>query len=152
MEVFKLGKRKYSHDLTGKGAELYGGRWNLVGIPCIYTSGTRSLSFLEYTANVQLDNIPRALTYTIYEIPDSEIVDCPISTCPGNWADRPPSLLTQQFGTDLLNNDPPPLILRVPSVIISQEFNYIINPKSDKFNLIKILNIEDHVYDIRIKM
>ena len=152
MEVFRLGKRKFGNDLTGKGAELYGGRWNLVGVSCIYTSASRSLSFLEYSANVQLDNIPRALTYTKYEIPESEIVDCPISKCPGCWADRPPSLKTQEFGSELLTKDPYPLILKVPSVIIPKEYNYIINPHSPKFSLIKILDIEDHSYDIRIKL
>ena len=43
MIVYRLSKSKYSADLTGKGAEKAGGRWNSKGVAMVYTSTSRAL-------------------------------------------------------------------------------------------------------------
>ena len=65
MVVYRLGGTKYATDLTGEGARLFGGRWNNEGTPCIYTSQSRALAILEYTVNINIDDIPRALSIKI---------------------------------------------------------------------------------------
>ncbi|MBK7637232.1 MAG: RES family NAD+ phosphorylase [Saprospiraceae bacterium] len=47
MEVYRICRSKYSNDLSGEGAKLYGGRWNRPGIAALYTSESRALALLE---------------------------------------------------------------------------------------------------------
>ena len=61
MKVYRLSKTKFAEDLTGEGARLNGGRWNHILTACLYTAESRALAVLEYTVNVNIDDIPRAL-------------------------------------------------------------------------------------------
>ena len=151
MIVYRIGRTRFSKDLAGEGARLHGGRWNHVLCPCIYTSESRALAVLEYTVNVNIDDIPRSLSITTFEIPDMGIQDFRIAELPANWTESPAPASTKDFGTNLLNLAASP-ILRIPSAIIYQEFNFILNPKHDDAKDFKILHVEDFVYDVRIKL
>ncbi len=151
MIVYRVGKTKFSKDLTGEGARLHGGRWNHVLCPCIYTSESRSLAVLEYTVNVHIDDIPRSLSITTFHIPDTGIKELSIKDLPGNWTEYPAPASTKDLGTKLLHLASSP-ILRIPSTVISQEFNFILNPRHVDAKDFKILHVEDFVYDVRIKL
>lgn len=149
MLVYRIGKTKHAGDLSGEGAKINGGRWNHKNIPCIYTSESRALSLLEYTVNVNIENIPRALSVTTIEIPDKEILIINEKQLPGNWRSVPIPSSTQDFGTQLLKNSSNKII-KIPSSVIAEEFNYILNPIYSS-NFFKIVEIKDLIYDVRIK-
>lgn len=151
MVVYRVGRTKYCKDLSGEGARLHGGRWNHILCPCIYTSESRALAVLEYTVNVNIDDIPRSLSITTFEIPDAGIQGLSIPSLPGNWTESPAPSSTKDFGTNLLNIAASP-ILKIPSAVISKEFNFILNPKHADAKDFKILHVEDFVYDVRIKL
>ena len=151
MIVYRVGKTKFSNDLSGEGARLHGGRWNHILTPCIYTSESRALAVLEYTVNVNIDDIPRSLSITTFEIPDADIQELTIAELPGNWTESPAPSSTKDFGTNLLTLMTSP-ILKIPSAVIKQEFNFILNPKHVASIAFKILDVEDFVYDVRIKL
>jgi RES domain-containing protein len=69
---------------------------------------------------------------------------------PGNWKDVPAPGAAREFGTRLLQEGQH-LIIRLPSAVITQEFNFIINPRHKDLKLCKVLSAEDFVYDVRIK-
>ncbi|WP_315823815.1 RES family NAD+ phosphorylase [Paraflavitalea speifideaquila] len=117
MVVYRIGKTKYAKDLSGEGARLHGGRWNHKLTPCIYTAESRALAVLEYTVNVNVDEVPRALSITTYEIPDDGILLLRKSDLPGDWAAVPASSSTKDFGTRLLKDATYPVI-RFPSAVI----------------------------------
>jgi RES domain-containing protein len=150
MIVFKVGKAKFSKDLSGEGARLFGGRWNHILTPCVYTSESRALAVLEYSVNVTIEDIPRSLCITTFEIPDKGIEKFAIRDLPGNWQDSPAPASTKDFGTSLLTTGATPII-QIPSAVISQEFTFILNPKHSDCKNIKILDVTDFVYDVRIK-
>lgn len=150
MLVYRIGKEQFSKDLSGEGAKLFGGRWNRIGIPCIYTSQSRALALLEYTVNVGVDFIPPSLCFTVFEIEDSLIEAFTFEQIPTNWKSVPTSSTTKNFGSDKLQNSSYP-ILRFPSVVIPSEFNYILNPKFLDKNFLKIISIEPYEFDFRIK-
>lgn len=150
MIVFRVGKTKYAEDLTGEGASLFGGRWNNKRIGCIYTSESRALALLEYTANVNIDEIPRALSITAIRIIEADIVSILQKNLPGNWQQSPAPSSTKDFGSDLLKNAEN-TVIKIPSVIISQEYNYLLNPQNYKSNKFKILEVSDFIYDVRLK-
>jgi len=150
MVVYRLGKNKWAGDLSGEGSRLHGGRWNHPGIPCIYTSESRALAVLEYTVNTNIDDVPRALSITTIEIPDDAIMVHPISSLPGNWQEYPAPSSTKDYGSGVLKGNAYPII-RFPSTIIYWEFNYVLNPLHSQSAKFKIIDVEDFIYDVRIK-
>ncbi len=151
MIVYKVGRTKFSKDLSGEGARLHGGRWNHILTSCIYTSETRALAVLEYTVNVNIEDTPRSLSITTFEIPDAGMQSLTIAALPGNWTETPAPASTKDFGTNLLTLTASPVI-KIPSAVINQEFNFILNPRHPASNHFKILHVEDFVYDVRIKL
>lgn len=151
MLIYRIGKTKYAKDLSGEGAKINGGRWNHKSIPCIYTSESRALSLLEYTVNVNIDEIPRALSITTLEIPDEDILIISEDSLPGNWKQIPIPSSTKNFGTHFLNATAK-LAIKIPSSVMPDEFNYILNPLHPNSKHIKVLEIQDLAYDVRIKM
>ena len=150
MIVYRIGKTKYANDLKGEGARLFGGRWNNKQIACLYTSESRALAILEYTVNINIDDIPRALSLTTIEIPDLPITIINEVDLPGDWKQSPAPSSTKEFGSKLLLEAAAPVI-RIPSAIISAEFNYLLNPLHPDSKKFRIINIIDFVYDVRIK-
>ncbi|WP_310992850.1 RES family NAD+ phosphorylase [Aequorivita marina] len=148
MKVYRISKTQYAQDLNGTGSKLFGGRWNHVNTPCIYTSESRSLAVLEYAVNTAIDFIPRALSICTFEIDDSLIHTLKEAALPGNWQETPAPKSTKDFATSFLQKKHP--ILKLPSIIIPQEFNYVLNPLAEKSNF-KLLEVKDFVFDLRIK-
>lgn len=148
MLVYRISQTRYADDLTGEGARLFGGRWNLPMVPCLYACESRALAMLEYSANVNVYEIRRALSFITIEIDEKVIVEVPIRDLPGNWRSFPIAQNVQEFGTRLLVEEKAP-ILKIPSVIIEDEFNYLINPGCSSG--VKIIGIKDFSYDLRVK-
>lgn len=148
MRVYRLSKTKYCKDLTGEGSRQFGGRWNKVGTACIYTSQSRALAVLEYTVNTNIDDIPRALSMIEIEIPEHLITKIDLQKLPGDWMQNPSPNSTKEFGTEMIERS---LIIEIPSIVIPDESNYILNPNHLQSNMLQISNIYDFVFDIRIK-
>jgi len=152
MRVFRFGPKRFAPDLEGLGAEKFGGRWNHVGTACIYASATKSLAMLEYSAHLSLVNFKPELVFTTYEIPDHTLLRHDLKNLPIDWNSVPALKLTMDIGTNHFKSNPNSLGIIVPSIIIPDEFNYIINPLSTKFKSVRVLSVEDHTYDLRIKL
>jgi RES domain-containing protein len=150
MIVYRVGRTKYARDVTGEGARLFGGRWNHKGTACLYTAESRALAVLEYTVNVNLDDIPRALSITTFKLPDDSVQLLTESDLPGSWLGIPSAAATRDYGTRLLKNVTA-LVTRIPSTIIPEEWNYLINPAHPAIGGCKVLDCKDFVYDLRIK-
>jgi hypothetical protein len=69
---------------------------------------------------------------------------------PGDWMQVPAPASTKDFGTRLLKNADYP-VLRFPSIIIPNEYNYILNPLHAGIDSIEIVSVKDFLYDVRIK-
>jgi RES domain-containing protein len=151
MIVYRIGYMRYASDLTGEGSRLNGGRWNHVMTPCLYTAESRALAVLEYTVNVGIDDIPRALSLTSIEVPDSSMEICNEARLPGDWKTAPAPASTRDFGTRWLKAAEK-LLMKIPSTVIPEEWNYIINPLHPNSKDCKVVDVRDFVYDVRIKL
>jgi len=148
MEVYHLGLAIYAKQLSGEGAKLHGGRWNLIGHPCIYTAETKALCALEYAANVLLAEMPYNLSFTTYLIPDEHWGVFDVKSLPHGWQQTPAPQATKEWGTKHLLNH---LALKLPSVVIPSEFNFIINTLHPDFKKVRIKEVESFTFDRRIK-
>lgn len=135
MVVWRLALKKHAAP-DGEGARRYGGRWNKSGTPVVYTSGTLSLAALEYLVHVDSDILPDGLVSIRATIPDSLKIELlETSNLPVEWKDRIIPVGLQQLGTDWANNGKS-AVLKVPSVVIEHEFNYVLNPRHPEFSKI----------------
>ena len=150
MLVYRLGKTKFANDISGEGARLFGGRWNHKGTPCLYTAESRALAVLEYTVNVHIDDVPRALSMTVLQLPEQRLLRLSPNNLPGDWFHSPAPASTKDFGTELLKKSEY-LVIQIPSVIIPEEYNYLVNPLHKDIHQVKVLSVHDFVYDVRIK-
>lgn len=153
MKVFRLSKSKFSHDLSGKGAELAGGRWNSKGKAVLYTSQSRALCTAEIAVHTPLGNIPRDYEIVEISIPDSiiSIKEIEISVLPIDWKSIPNSHSSQEIGDKFLSENKF-LVFKVPSVVVQGEFNYLINPAHPRFKEVEITSINPFEFDVRLFM
>jgi RES domain-containing protein len=149
MVVYRVTNLKHARDLSGEGARTSGGRWNSPGYPMLYTSTSRSLSLLEMLAHSTV--LPLAMVRVTLEIPArTRIQKIELADLPMGWNSRPHTSVSQKIGdTFLIRKDS--LALQVPSVIVKEESNILINPLYPSSQLIKILNIESLDIDSRLK-
>lgn len=150
MIVYRLCKKAYVNDLSGRGAELNGGRWNNRGLPALYTASSRALAVLEVAVHVPLGIIPIDYYMVAIEIPDNcGITKIAIADLPANWNSNPMVKATQYLGDDFLleNNN---LLLQVPSASAAGDFNYVANPRHPDFKSLKVILSEPFVFDSRL--
>jgi RES domain-containing protein len=148
MTVFRLCKAAFRNDLSGQGARLSGARWNSIGVPMLYTAGTRALSVLEYVVNFGADVLPKNLYLLTIEVPDSAAIERPASL-PRDWKQLPAPESAHRFG-DTFVRTAKALVLVVPSVVIPEEENYLINPIHPEAGKITILRADPFSLDPRL--
>jgi RES domain-containing protein len=155
MVVFRIEREKYLETtLTGIGASMTDGyRWNSLNTKIVYTSETRALATLEVSVHLDLsEDLPNDRYFVEIEIPDDiTILEVQLQDLPVSWDAKPPSSSTQTIGDDfVLYNEA--AILKVPSSIIPQEFNYLLNPNHKDASRIKVLSKTKMKFDSRLKM
>ena len=132
--VYRLTKLRYQNQIfSGLGGLHADGRWTFRGHPVIYTSASISLAVLEYTLNYRRRGWVPASVLGRAAIPDRVKIEVvTLADLPRNWsaADPPPKL--RQIGQRWLD-DGAAAILKVPSAVVVEEWNYIINPQHPDF-------------------
>ena len=148
MEVFKICREKYANALNASGAA---NRWNKKEELVIYAAGSRSLATLETVAHRVAINISSPYKLLTISISDkTPIKEMAIKDLPANWNTIEGYIELQEIGSKWVNSRET-LILKVPSAIISQEFNYIINTKHPLFATnIRLKSAEDFAWDKRL--
>lgn len=117
---------------TGAGAEKFGGRFNSPGNAIVYTSGSLSLALLEILVQA---NAVKRLTRQVCisaKLDDQYIKTYKLNDLPKAWSSIPYSHVSQSIGDQWLKEQTS-LALRVPSVVVPQEYNYLINPRHPDF-------------------
>lgn len=138
LKIYRIAKAKYISDLSGEGARLYGGRWNKAGYGMLYCSSYLSLSVLELLVHLDYRFINDAFRFIEIDLPDNlKISKVPSSILKQEWRQNPPLALTQNYGSDWLASNKS-LALRVPSAVLPNEYNILLNPNHEDFKLITI--------------
>lgn len=121
---------------SGEGAARAGGRWNSRGQNVVYASATQSLAVLEFLVHLDYPKVLQQAFFRV-EFPDSLITRLAAKELPEDWLSDPPPRSTKMLG-DFWKKEVRSAILAVPSVVIPDETNYLINPAHPDFKQIKI--------------
>jgi RES domain-containing protein len=148
-KAWRIIKEKHADTaFSGEGARLYGGRWNSPGIPLVYTSSTKALAALESLVHL---NPQMHFKYAAIPIEfDKALLEVlPIKTLPADWEVEPPPPSSKAVGNDWVRKARS-AVLELPSVIISGEPNYLLNPSHPDFKKISIGKSEPFAFDPRL--
>jgi len=150
MIVFRLARSKYRNDLSGKGAEKTGGRWNSKGVALVYTSESRALCTTEIAVHTPLGILPKDFELITIEIPDSiKFLELKPIDLPADWKSILHSGTTQELGDGFVKENKY-AVLKVPSAVVQGDFNYLINPRHVNAKKIKIIKVERFAFDDRM--
>lgn len=150
MIVYRLAIEKYCRDLSGKGAELSGGRWNSRGTSMLYTSSSRALCLAEVAVHLPLSCLPAGYSMVSISFPDAAARSIlQVENLPLRWDALPPIEATRLIG-DLFIQQAKALILQVPSVVVNGDVNYLLNPHHPSYALVKIVAVESFRFDPRL--
>ena len=149
MQLYRLAKTKYIHDLSGTGARRYGGRWNNKGTAMLYTSEHRSLALLELLVHASQRLLPADISLLSLTLPDRlELSAMPQKNLPGNWRQYPAPDTLADIGSQWLSEQQS-VGIKVPSVIIPNEWNILLNPEHPDFIHITIKSVVSFTLDHR---
>jgi RES domain-containing protein len=148
-EGWRIVKEKHAaRAFSGEGAAKTGGRWNSRGVPVVYSSCTKALAALESLVHL---NPPVLFKYVAFRIKfDDALVEIfPAKALPPDWQTEPPPPSTKAIG-DVWVRESRSAVLALPSVIVSGEPNYLLNPAHPDFKKISISKPEPFAFDPRL--
>jgi RES domain-containing protein len=149
LRVWRLARRRYA-SFDGEGSRRAGGRWNLRGTPLVYTSESLALAALEYLVNVDPDTAPGDLVAICATIPEGVAVKVVTAgELPRNWRRFPAPPELAVLGTTWAESLET-AVLRVPSVVVPQESNFLLNPGHPDFAKIVLQPPIPFAFDARV--
>jgi RES domain-containing protein len=148
-EAWRIVKAKHvATAFSGEGAAKTGGRWNSRGVAVVYSSASRSLAALETLVHLTPPVMFRYKVIRI-EFTDDLVEQLKAGVLPSDWRVEPPPPSTKRLG-DAWARSSRSAILAVPSVIIPDEINYLLNPAHADFKKIAIGKPADFAFDPRL--
>lgn len=139
-----------AEDMSGAGAAIDGGRWNEIAVPLIYASSTRALAALETLVHVKTSSLPMNRYLVRIDIPASVWAAAQTAAPAIGWDAVPPGAVSIRLGTDWAGRLTS-AVLRVPSVIVPEEENILINPAHPDARLIRAAKVRRWLYDPRLR-
>ena len=151
MIIWRLCKARYSKQLlSGEGARLNGGRWSYPGTAVVYTAGTLSLAVLELLVHLDYEVAPADMVKVQILVPSSASIEkVKIESLPKNWRNYPAPESLQKIGSSWAMGKRS-LLLEVPSAVIPEERNYLVNPEHPDFKVLKVERLERFKLDSRL--
>ena len=141
-----------SDDLTGEGAKQSGGRWNSKGVPVVYTSQSISLACLETLVHLNTIGLPLNRYLVRIDVPIAiwqKAMQYDAASLPIGWDASPAGKISLDIGDQWLASNSSALMI-MPSAIVPQENNILINPSHPDAALITATKVSKWLYDSRL--
>lgn len=136
--------------LTGDGGLRASGRWHSRGKRIVYCAETPAAALLEILVHLELElrDIPARYRLLKISVPDdARIGRVSPAELPVDWLEN--TQATRAIGDRWLSSGATPLIA-VPSAIVPETSNVLLNPAHPDANRIVIVHTSDHVIDTRL--
>ena len=130
---WRLVKKRYAANaFDGEGARLYGGRWNSPGVPMVYTAATLSLAALELLVHLNDRRHLAGYQQCAAHFESHQVTVVEGTALPEDWRKYPAPEALRQIGGRWAEELATP-VLRVPSAVVPQEGNFLLNPLHPAF-------------------
>jgi RES domain-containing protein len=147
MFVYRIVHKKYDDPLFAPG---FSGRWNGTGKKVLYCAESIPLAFMESMIRRQGVGFNHDYNIVIIEIPDDiKIRTVALSDLQEGWRNWRDYTICQQTGNTWYDGFEVP-VLKVPSALIVECYNYVINTLHTEYRHIKVAGITELVPDARI--
>lgn len=146
MIVYRIVEEKFKDDISGYGAQLFGGRWNPKGKPVLYCAAHISLSMLENLVYLSHFQVPGKYFLLHIEIPHETIQRISPTSLKKKWTTDVE--YTRWIGYQFLEQNG--FVLQVPSAIVPEEDNFVINTSHPLSQQIKIVKSRPFLFDERL--
>ena len=147
--LWRIARRPYAVDRTGLGARDHGGRWNRPGTAVLYAGSTIAIAALERFVHLA-GVVPSDLVLVRIDLPDGSSEETPkLSDLPKDWNLLPPGPASMDYGTRWAREQRS-LVLYVPSVLVREERNAVINPVHSEFAAVTMTIERPFRYDARM--
>lgn len=138
-----------ANDLSGTGAKMTGGRWNSKGTPVVYCATNIALATLETVHYLRSGGLPFNRYLVRIDVPAAvwdvrQVLD----PLPGGWDAIPAGLSARTAGDAWIASGASALLL-VPSVIVPDEYNVLINARHGDAGAIVATTLKRWIYDPR---
>lgn len=149
--AYRIVKARHAENaFDGEGAGRHGGRWSGTGTRIVYTAGSLSLAILEIIVHLQQTAFLSSYVVIETQFPDELVQNLDPALLPANWRASPAPAGTTAIGDNWIGESSS-AILRVPSVIVPSEHNYLFNPSHREFSRISIghptrLDVDSRVF------
>jgi RES domain-containing protein len=150
MQVYRISLAKWTNKLNASGNKA---RWSKKGSYVIYTASTRALACLENVVHRAGEGLRQLFKVIVIDVPDDILIEeIYLDNLQDGWnkSDDSTYEICQAIGGNWLERAES-AILKVPSSIIQKESNYLLNINHPDFKRIKIIELEDFEFDLRIK-
>ena len=150
MTVWRLTRPQYAATaLSGEGSARYPGRWNVRGVRVAYASETLSLALLEVLAHAEnLDMLNQYVALKV-TLPSDSLTTLGLTELPEDWQADPPPESTRALGHAWFSAHET-LVLKVPSVLVPTEHNFVINPEHPDFAQVEVAAPVPLPFDARV--
>lgn len=147
--AFRVVKKRWAKaGFDGEGARLWGGRWNSPGRPAVYCAGHVSLAILEVVVHADLVLAPHYVVIPA-EFDEALVESLDAARLPASWRGHPAPVAVVALGDEWLREGRS-AVLRVPSVVVPTEPNFILNPLPPAFREIEMGKPEVLAVDARL--
>lgn len=140
IEAYRISKESDpAKAFSGQGAKDWGGRWNSRGVAVVYTAAHRSLAILEILVHMKggAGSGKGAIStpFLVYAVSfDEALLEAlPITSLAPGWNSEPPTTASQTLGNTWVMGGRS-AVLAVPSVIVPEERNFVLNPSHPRFS------------------
>lgn len=120
----------------GEGNWFFGGRWTPERRHAVYLASSTALALLETMVHAPGRLLPRYVVFPV-EFDESLVFSADRSRFPENWRDNPNPSDLQAVGEAWIEEGISP-VLCVPSAVVPDEANYVLNPKHAEFGRVRI--------------
>ena len=142
-------KRYVDSAFDGDAAGRFGGRWNSPGTPVVYAASTRSLAALEMVVHLDRSTLLASFVLIPCGFDERLVTTVDRRLLPAHWRGDPAPPELAALG-DAWVKQAPSAVLAVPSAIIDEENNFLLNPAHKDFSRIRIGDPVDFTFDERL--
>ena len=133
----------------GEGARRFGGRWNPPGVPVVYLAESLALAALEVFVHLDRAAVSIPFKAIPVDLPARVIGEIARKELPPDWRALPTPESTQQAGAGWISAMRS-AVLKVPSVLVPVEHNFVLNPRHKDFEKVTIGEAIDFSFDPRM--